>query len=284
MTTVNAKTKVAAVIGWPIDHSLSPKLHNFIAEKMGHDLVYTALPVKPEDVAGAIEGVRTLGIIGINATAPHKFDALSLVDEVDEDAKMYGSVNTVVNRDGRLKGYSTDGPGLAMSMKRNGIEIAGKNVLIYGAGGVASPVCVMLASEGVGSITVINRTEARAVALKESVKAACGFEINIAKEWKDKKFDIIMNCTSMGMLHNIDECPLEDFSFVDENTTAIDLIYNPPKTKFLKKAEEKGAKTMNGLGMLVYQGIIAYEKFMDCVLPKDMGEQVIDMLEKELQQ
>ena len=281
MITVDSKTKVAGVIGWPIDHSLSPKLHNFIAEEMGHNMVYTAMPVKPEVVDKAIEGVRALGIAGINATAPHKFDALRLVDEVDKDAQIYGSVNTVVNRNGKLKGYSTDGPGLALAMKRSSIEIENKNVLIYGAGGVAGPVCVMLASEKVGSITVINRTLSRAFTLKEFVKNACGFEIEVSENWTREHYDIIINCTSMGMLHNREECPMSDFSKVDSTTTAVDLIYNPPKTKFLKLAEEKGAKIMNGLGMLVYQGVIAYEKIMDCTLPEDMGEKVINMLEKE---
>ncbi len=270
---VNGKTKVFAVIGKPVSHSLSPAMHNFIAGEMGHDIVYTALHVEPENVCRAIDGIRVLGISGVNATSPHKYSAFDMVDIVDEDAKKYGSVNTIVNREGVLYGYSTDGPGLKMSMHRCGISVKNKNILVLGAGGVSAPVCIMLATEGAHTITVKNRTVSRVDALYDTVKNACGYEIN--KEYlKELRYDIIINCTSLGMEHNKDMCPVSDFSVFDGAEAAVDLIYKPAETVFLHEAAKRGVKTLNGLGMLVYQGIIAYEKFMDCVLPEDMGEKV----------
>ena len=274
---ISGKTKAFAVIGYPVSHSLSPKLHNYIASEMGHDIVYTALSVRPENIKEAIDGIRALGIAGVNATAPHKYSAFSMVDVLSDDAKMYGSVNTIVNRSGVLEGYSTDGPGLLMSMKRAGIFIKNKNILVLGAGGVAAPVCIMLASEGAAGITVRNRTASHVDHLYDVVKKACDYEI--IKEEKNIKYDIVINCTSLGMEHNKNECAVSDFSMFDADTAAVDLIYRPAETLFLKKARERGAKTLNGLGMLVYQGIIAYEKFMDCTLPDDMGMRVTAMLE-----
>lgn len=273
---ITGKTKQLAVIGWPIEHSLSPRLHNLIAQKLGHDCVYTALPVKPEDIEAAVAGIRALGIRGINATAPHKYDALRLVDVVDPEAEKYGSVNTIVNRGGVLYGYSTDGEGLYRSMHRAGIEPRGKNVLVLGAGGAARPVCVMLASRGAENITVINRTQSRAEELSRFVAEKCGFEVKTQR--RDSHYNIVINCTSLGMEHNSDACPTEDFSMLDSTSAAVDLIYAPPETVFLKRARERGAKTLNGLGMLIYQGIAAYEQFMDTEVP----DNIYDELEREL--
>ncbi len=276
---INGETKIAGVIGWPIDHSLSPIMHNYIASEMGHNLVYAAMPVSPENAEKAIKGIGALGFVGINVTAPHKYKAMAAVDKLSDNARLYGSVNTVVNRNGVLTGYSTDGPGLFKAVQRKGIEIERKNILVLGAGGVAAPVCIMLAENKAGRVTIKNRTEQKAVKLGEFVKTASGYEPEILSGEISEKYDVVINCTSLGMKHSENESPIDDFSFITKDTAVVDLIYNPAKTLFLREAEKRGAVTLNGMGMLVYQGIIAYEKFMDCTLPDDMGDKLIKYLE-----
>jgi len=270
MLEVNGHTKQLAIFGYPVDHSFSPQMHNFISEKMGNNYVYTALEVEPEKLGDAMAGMRAMKIAGVNITAPHKNEVMKYLDEISDEAKKFGSVNTVVNRDGRLIGYNTDAHGFYKSLQYNGIDIKGKDILMLGAGGAAKPVCMLLAMEGARSITLINRTKSKADALAEYVKAVVGYEVST--EMSLEHYDIVINTTAAGMAPQLDKCPLEDMSFIDENTAVCDMIYNPPKTVFLKRAEENGAKIMNGLGMLIFQGLIAYEHFTDTKLPDDMYE------------
>lgn len=279
---INGRTKQLGIIGYPVEHSFSPKMHNFISERLENNYTYSAWLVKPEDLEYAVKGVRALNIAGINVTAPHKVEVMKYLDEVSEQARLLGSVNTVVNREGRLLGYNTDAEGFIAALKSEGIDVSDKRVLIIGAGGVTKPTLIRLIQEKPRSVTVVNRTKSKVMALAESINDKTGF--GICTEVNDADFDIVINTTSAGMEPQLDALPtdaVEDFhdlSFINEKTAVIDMIYNPDKTLFLKEAEKRGAKTVNGLGMLIYQGIIAYELFTDTKLP----ENIAGLIKKEV--
>ncbi|MDR4079685.1 MAG: shikimate dehydrogenase, partial [Clostridia bacterium] len=263
MFEINGHTKQLGIIGYPVEHTFSPNMHNFISETVHNNYVYGAWCVKPEDLKDAIGGMRALGISGINVTAPHKVEVMKYIDVVTDGAKKLGSVNTVVNRDGKLYGYNTDADGFCMALTKAGIEIENSRILIIGAGGVVRPTLIRLIDNKPKSITVVNRTKSKAKTLAEDILKSTGFEVNT--EIDKLEFDIVINTTSAGMepqenvmpIENIEE--INDLSFINENTAAVDMIYNPDKTLFLQEAEKRGAKILNGLGMLIYQGIIAYE-------------------------
>lgn len=272
MFEIDGHTRQLAIIGDPVEHSFSPQMHNYISEKMGNNYVYTALEVRPENLAGAVEGIRALGIAGVNVTAPHKFAVMQYLDEIADRAQKFGSVNTVVNRGGRLYGYNTDADGFYQSLLYEGITVQNKDILIVGAGGATQPIVILFAMEGAKSITILNRTQANAQRLAQYAEKTVGYHVETEK--KLARYDVIINTTSVGMWPDIDGCPVEDFSFVDENTAAADMIYNPEETVFLRRAREQGAKTVNGLGMLIFQGIIAYELFTDTKLPRDIYAEI----------
>jgi shikimate dehydrogenase len=274
---ISGHTKQLGIIGYPVEHSFSPKMHNFISERLNNDYVYSAWRVAPNELEAAINGIRALGISGVNVTAPHKVEVMKYIDVVSEQAKLLGSVNTIVNRDGKLYGYNTDSEGFYAMLKNAGIDVEDKKLLIIGAGGVVKPTLIRLIQAKPKSITVVNRTKSKVLALKESLKAAMGFEIET--EVRDKDYDIVINTTSAGMEPQLDSLPIDaleefdDLSFINQNTAVVDMIYNPDETLFLKEAKKRGAKTtLNGLGMLINQGIISYEYFTGEKLPKDISE------------
>lgn len=278
MFEINGHTKQLGIIGYPIEHTFSPNMHNFISETVHNNYAYSAYLVEPARLGEAIAGMRALNISGINVTAPHKVEVMKYLDEVTNAAKELGSVNTVVNRDGKLIGYNTDADGFCMSLIKEGVKIEGSKILIIGAGGVTRPTIIRLIDNGAKEITVLNRTKAKALALKEDILSTKGFEIKT--DIGELKFDIVINTTSAGMEPQEDALPtnsiseIDSLDFIDENTAVADMIYNPDETRFLAEARKRGAKTINGLGMLIYQGIIAYELFTGAKLPSDMGDKI----------
>lgn len=274
MLEITGKTRQLALLGNPVSHSLSPQIHNYISDRLGLDYIYTAMPVDKHNFKSAIEGVRALNFAGVNVTSPYKIDAYNLVDVLSEEAKLYGSVNTVVNQNGVLYGYSTDAEGFYKSLLREGSDVLGKDVLFIGAGGVTKPVMVHFARLGAKSISIINRTKEKALDIADYVNEVCGFQVQVGIT--KKHYDVVINTTTVGMHPNVDKCPVEDMSYVDESTTVCDMIYNPEKTLFLKMAEKKGAKIMNGLGMLIYQGLLAYELFTGVKLDYDIYDEILE--------
>ncbi|MBO5060879.1 MAG: shikimate dehydrogenase [Clostridia bacterium] len=264
--------KKLAIIGYPVSHSFSPAMHNFISEKVNADYRYEAIEIPPERLGEGVLKLREDNICGFNVTAPHKFEILKYLDEVSEQAKRYGAVNTVVNKDGRLIGFNTDADGFYMSLLNCGITPEGANILMLGAGGAAQPVAIKLAEIGAASITVINRTAEKAERLREYVKACTGYEISTEKT--RGHYDIVINCTTLGMGKNKDMSPLSDLSVIDENTAVVDMIYNPSETVLLKSAKGLGAKTVNGLGMLIFQGILAYRLFTGIDIPDSISKDI----------
>ncbi len=267
--------KKLAVIGYPIAHSYSPLMHNFISKEMNADFVYEAVETPPEKLGEVVLMLKNSGVVGFNVTAPHKFNVMECLDEITDEAKFFGSVNTVVNRNGKLIGYNTDAEGFYEALRYRGINPNGKHILMLGAGGASQPVAINLAPK-CSSLTVINRTKERLFALKEQVKACTGMDIKT--EIGREKYDIIINCTSLGMGDNIGKSPLSDLGLIGDDTYCVDMIYNPWESRFLKDAKEVGAKCVNGLSMLIFQGILAYRIFTGIDVPFSIA----DGIEKEI--
>ncbi|MFB9280117.1 shikimate dehydrogenase [Cohnella cellulosilytica] len=258
---MDSHTKLFGVIGDPIRHSKSPIMLNRAFRESGVNGVYAAFHVEPGRLEQAIAGVRGLGYRGLNVTIPHKVEVMKYLDEISEGAKAAGAVNTIVNEDGRLIGYNTDGIGYVRSLKEEvEPDLAGKTIVVLGAGGAARGILWALAQERPAAIIIANRTEARAAELAASFPA--GLRIS-ALPWSELRgavaeADVVINTTSVGMSPNVDDLPL-DPAWLKPGAVASDLIYNPLKTAFLARAEERGCRAHGGLGMFIYQGAYAFE-------------------------
>ncbi|TLS39331.1 shikimate dehydrogenase [Pseudalkalibacillus caeni] len=250
------------LIGYPIGHSMSPLMHNKEFKELGLNDTYHAFEVKPENLQQAVEGIRALGICGFNVTIPHKVAIMDHVDEITEEAAEIGAVNTVVNKNGKLIAYNTDGPGYLESLlgiiPRN--RLNEQSVLIIGAGGAARAIAVSLARFGVMDLTVGNRTLERARKLADDCSVHSKTEaVSLEKaERLLDKYDVIINTTSVGMSPNVNCMPI-DLNNLRSGTVISDLIYNPLETMFLKEGASRGAKALNGLEMFVNQGALAFE-------------------------
>ncbi len=267
------KAKKLAVVGNPVGHSFSPMMHNFISEKMGLDYSYGRICVEECDFTELMKSLEKENYAGVNVTIPYKFNAYKLSDVVSEKAKKFGSVNTCIFKNGKIYGYSTDADGLYKSLLSYNFDISGKDILFIGAGGATKPAVVYFSELSAKSISIHNRTREKAVEIAEYVKNLNNFDVEIGIN--KNHYDLVINTTSVGMSPDIDKLPISDLSFIDADTFVYDMIYNPEKTLFLKKAEENGAKTANGLGMLIYQGIISYELFTGIELPKTIYKDIL---------
>ena len=247
---ISAGTRVAAVIGSPVRHSLSPALHNAGFSATGVDWVYTAFEVAPGDAGAALDAMRVLGFGGLSITMPHKEDVAALVDELDPAASALRSVNTVVPLgDGRLKGYSTDGAGFIASLAAQGVETVGRRVCVLGGGGAARAIVEALARSGASAVTVVNRSAERARAAAQ-LAGAIG-AVGVAGDVAD--CDIVINATSLGM--GTTELPC-DAGALHSGQVVADIVYHPRRTALLIAAERVGARTVEGLGMLVHQAVL----------------------------
>ncbi len=268
---ITGKTIQLGVIGNPVEHSISPQLHNTMIENMGLDYTYSAFKVSEEDIEKAIDGMRALNIRGLNVTIPHKIRAAELCDEIDSFAEKMGAVNTLVNTKGVIKGYNTDGPGFVRSLLREGVEAKDKTVAILGAGGAAQGVAMALASSGAKEIIIVNRTYEKAQNLAEKINAYYP-DVAFAGEGFTG-VDILVNTTSVGM--NSDISPVDFIGDgVKEGGVVCDVVYCPRETALLKMAKEKGLKTVGGIGMLINQAVIAFELFTG----KAVDKKTIDYL------
>ena len=288
---VSGKTKVCAVIGDPVEHSLSPIIHNAAFQHLNLDYVYVAFNVRAYQLKDAILGVRGLGIYGLNVTMPHKISIIKYLDELDETAKRIGSVNTVLNKDGRLIGYTTDGVGAFNALKYAGSDPLGKKVVVLGAGGASRSICFTLA-ERVRELIILNRTLERAVSLANNIREVLGGKVNVRaaslvdenlrKELKDA--DILINATSVGMKPNDAYTPVKR-DFLHRNLTVFDIVYNPLETRLLREAKLIGAKTIDGLSMLIHQGAVSFEIWTGVKAPIDVMREAalrkIEETEKE---
>lgn len=265
--------KKLAIIGNPVEHSFSPKMHNYISQKMRLDYFYDAICVEECDFDGLLKSLPNQNYVGVNITAPFKVNAYNACDILSDNAKKFGSVNTCVFKDEKIFGYNTDALGLSKSLLKNGLNVKNKDILFIGAGGATKPAVVHFSELGANSISIHNRTVKKAQDIADYVKNINGFNVEVGIN--KAHYDLVINTTSVGMFPKIDDAPISDIDFIDDNTFVYDMIYNPEKTLFLKNAEKRGAKTMNGLGMLIYQGILSYELFTGIKLPDNIYDNIL---------
>lgn len=256
------------IIGFPIGHSISPIFQQAALDHYEMDATYRAWEVTPADLPAFLEGLRSPQFLGINVTVPHKEAVMHHLDSVDEWAKLAGAVNTIHNADGKLVGYNTDGLGFLRALRESGgFDPRGRRVLLLGAGGSARAVSCALAEAGAGHLTIANRTLARAEHLADLVRArslecsAISTELGgDALGAASRNADLIVNCTTLGMLHGPGEesTPLTK-ELIPAKAFVYDLVYNPPETPLLREASAVGASRLGGLHMLVYQGAASFE-------------------------
>lgn len=287
MKDVTGKTAVCGLIGNPVEHTLSPLIHNTLSQLLGMELVYVPFLVEEERVGEAVKGAYALNIKGLNATVPHKSAVIPHLCEVDELAVRIGAVNTLVRTDGGYKGYNTDMPGLYRQLQSEGVELAGKEVILLGAGGAARAVAFMCVQYGAQKVYILNRTLEKAQAVAKEVNESFGKECLIPMALSDyhripKKKYLVIQGTSIGLSPNVDDVVIDDPEFYELVETGVDLIYKPAETKFMKLVKAAGAKAYNGLKMLLYQGIIAYELWNDIAIPDEMAEIVYQRMKEVL--
>lgn len=258
MTGPSASTRLAAVIGSPVRHSLSPAMHNAAFTELGLDWVYLAFEVAPGGVPAAFAGVRALGIGGLSVTIPHKAAALDAVDEATAAAQAVGAVNTVVARGGgRLLGDNTDGAGFLASLSDEGFDPAGKVCLVVGAGGAARAAVHALAQAGAAEVMVANRTPDRG----EAAAALAGNVGRAASADEADRADLVVNATPLGLRGSAgDQLPVNP-ALLGPGQLVLDLVPNPAITPLMRAAREAGCQTTGGLGMLVHQGALAFEQW-----------------------
>lgn len=282
----DGRTRTCGLIGNPVEHTLSPVIHNTLAEAFGHNLVYVPFRVEEECVKEAVKGAYALNILGCNVTVPHKSAVIPFLNDMDPLAKKIGAVNTLVRTEGGFKGYNTDLPGLYRAMVSDGVKIAGEQILILGAGGVARAAAMLLADKGAGRIVLINRTVEKAQAIVEEIQSyypdvsleAAG--LSELSRFSEKKAYLAIQATNLGMYPQTDRTLIEDPDFYEVIHTGYDLIFNPADTRFMQLVRARGGKAYNGLKMLLYQGIIAYELWNQVQVTDSLAQQIYEQLKQ----
>ena len=257
------KTKNLGVMGWPVAHSLSPAMQQAAIEKAGIDYSYIAMPVEPEKLSQAVEGLKAMHFAGWNVTIPHKRAIMPLLDEIDEDVAAIGAVNTVVNEDGRLKGYNTDVLGFLRPFKTRGVKLEGTRALLLGAGGAARAVLWGLLREGAAAVALAVRNREKGESLAAEFRCRTKAKISVctfgSEDYKAalSTADILVNTTPLGMTPKVDEAPEVEWGRVKASAFVYDIIYTPAETRFLREAREHGCQIQNGEAMLAGQGAAA---------------------------
>jgi len=263
---LDTNTSVYAVFGDPVSHSLSPVMHNRAFESTGYKGVYLAFGVK--NIKNALISVITLGIKGASITIPHKMEVMKYLDKADDVALQIGAVNTIINIDGCLKGYNSDGLGAVKALSEK-TAIKGKNIAIIGAGGAARAVGFCIMKEG-GRITVINRSTEKGERLAGDLSSDFRPLNDIGK----MKFDILINTTPVGMTPHTDVMPIER-RYIEKGMVVMDIVYNPLKTRLLKEAKMAGCVTIDGVSMFVHQGAFQFELWTGIKAPVDVMKNAV---------
>lgn len=273
--------QVVALIGHPIHHSLSPAMHNAAFDKAKLNFVYVPLDVHPKRLKQAMAGVRALGIAGLNVTVPHKETILPFLDDLSKEARLIGAVNTVQRKGDRLIGHNTDGRGFLRAIQSAwGVGLASKRIVILGAGGAARAVAVQAVLEGAAAVTIGNRSASRGRRLLRHLRAIAGRTAiqmvplpgsALASAIRDS--DLIVQATTVGLIAR--ERSLIEAKLFRSHHRVCDLIYRPTETAFLREAQSAGAATLNGIGMLLHQGALAFEIWTGSPAPLQTMETVL---------
>ena len=265
MIPITGHTRLTALLGSPVAHSISPLMHNEAFQLLDLDYTYLCFEANEETLPAAVDGLKACGIRGFNLTMPNKNKIVELLDELSPAARLIGAVNTVVNDDGHLTGYNTDGVGYMQAVKDAGYDITGKAITIMGAGGAATAIWAQAALDGVEKIHIFARETSRfwdrTQKLAENINSTLPCKA-VLHENKDtaalaqaiSESALLLNATSVGMAPNTEGTIIEDTSLYHPDLIVSDVIYNPRETRFLKEAREAGCRTFNGMYMLLYQG------------------------------
>ncbi len=266
---ITGHTGLLCLLGSPVAHSISPEMHNEACNQLGLDYSYLAFDVPEEKMPQTVEGLRTMGVRGWNITMPGKNIMCKLADKVSPASEISGACNTIVNDNGVLTAYTTDGVGFMRAVADNGVDIIGKKMTLFGAGGAATAILVQAALDGVAEIDVFNVKDAfydRAedIAKKLNERTDCKVAIHDFSDLELIRASIadsaiLVNGTSVGMAPNTDATVLPDPNMLHEGLFVFDVIYNPVETRFLREAKEAGCKTANGMYMLLYQGAASFK-------------------------
>lgn len=251
---IRGKTRVVGLFGYPVEHSLSPAMHNAAFEHLNLDFCYVTFPVRPDLLKDAVKGIAALNLRGVNVTVPHKENVIPFLDKVDDEAAFIGAVNTILNSDGTLTGFNTDGRGFMESLSEADIRVEGKTVLILGAGGACRAISYYL-SEKAASLEIFDIDHDKVLKLvtdlntiRPDVSLRTGLE-------ELEGIDIVINATPLGLRET--DSPPVDVSLISQKMVVCDLIYK--ETALLRAAAKKGCRTLDGLGMLLHQGVLAFE-------------------------
>jgi len=267
-------TKTFAVIGDPIDHSLSPTIHNAAFRELGLDCTYIAYRIPKMELSSGLESLKSIMVTGFNVTIPHKIEMLKYLDDIDEDCKVIGAVNTVVNNDGKLKGYNTDLQGFLEPIKKRKLEIKNSNVLLLGAGGAARAIVMGFVKEKAISITIANRTIENAQSLvdfaqKNGIEAK---SCTLDKIDANSDYKFIVNATSIGLKN--ESSPI-DTSMINQDTVVYDIVYRPMNTNLIKQSKKIGATVIYGYEMLLSQAVKSFEIWHNIKAPYDTMKKAI---------
>jgi len=282
---ISGKTQVCGLIGDPVEHSMSPVMHNASYQKLGLDYIYLPFRVKKENLSRAISGMQALNIRGLNITIPHKAAVLPFLNKVDALALKIGAVNTIVNDRGVLTGYNTDAEGFLNALHERRVSVDRKKAVIIGAGGAARAIAFALMDKGT-NVYIHNRSQERAKVLAGELIDTFNRRVEIFPLEKDyllkslKSVDLLINTTSVGMSPEINDTPIPT-ELLKPGLVIFDVVYNPLRTRLLIDGEAAGAMTISGIEMLVFQGAVAFEKFTGQKAPVAlMKEKAIQQLEK----
>lgn len=280
MIPITGHTRLTALLGSPVAHSISPLMHNEAFRLLDLDYTYLCFDVTEDTLPTAVAGLKACGIRGFNLTMPNKNKIVEFLDELSPAARLIGAVNTVVNDDGHLTGYNTDGVGYMQAVKDAGYDITGKTITVMGAGGAATAICAQAALDGVKRIHVFARETSRfwsrTQKLVENINSTLPCEAFL-HENKDltalaqaiSESTLLLNATSVGMAPNTDGTIIENTSLYHPDLIVSDVIYNPRETRFLREAREAGCRTFNGMYMILYQGAEAFRLWTGQDMPVD---------------
>ncbi|MEG1848126.1 MAG: shikimate dehydrogenase [Lachnospiraceae bacterium] len=285
---INGITKLYGLIGNPVAHTLSPLIHNTLAERLHHNMVYVPMQVEEGNLTDALKGAYALHVYGLNITVPYKSEVLKSLVSVEELAGKIGAVNTLVRTDGGYRGYNTDMTGLYRAMCTQGICMRGEHVIILGAGGAARAVAFMCAYYGAAQVYLMNRTREKAEIVAEEVNKVLTTDCVIPMAIEEyatlpKQQYLAIQATSVGLYPQVEDVVIEDMDFYDKIHIGYDLIYRPAQTRFLSLVERAGGQAYSGLTMLLYQGIEAYELWNQTKITEECAIDLYQVLQKEME-
>lgn len=284
MQQIDGHTRLCGLIGNPVEHTMSPVIHNTLAGLEGRNLVYVPFHVEKGAVEQAVLGAYALNILGLNVTVPYKSEVMCSLTDIDEMAEKIGAVNTLVRTETGYKGYNTDMMGLYRAMCSENIRLQGEEIILLGAGGAARAVAFLCVSKGAAAVYIMNRTYEKAKQVADEVnlsfhtKCVIPMGMDGYRELPGDRKYLAIQATSVGLYPRTEEAVIEDKEFYEKIHTGFDLIYRPLETRFMSLVKAAGGQAYHGLKMLLYQGVIAYELWNKTEVSEDSAMIVYDRM------